>query len=133
MFKLFSVEEATELLPFVDAQVRAMQEALAELQRLRTVLQQTKSWSVEAYNISQESNFLMRDIQSSKAELDRLGVFLSDIEKGTVDFPSQLGAEVVCLSWLPGEKSINYYHRLNEAAQTRHPLSSSMPQPHNQA
>ena len=126
MFKLFSLQEANKMIPQVDTLVSDMQAAIQDTVRLRDEISQSGS-SVEARNKAQEIGFLLRLVHETKAEIDRMGVFLTDIEEGVIDFPSQVGAEVVCLSWEKGQDAITHYHRLNEA--DRVPLKPSEPQP----
>lgn len=121
MFKLFSVKEANDLIPHVNGLLDAMQGSVQDILRLRTELASLSPLTIEAQNKTQELGFLVREVQESKLELDKLGVFVQDVDAGLVDFPSQVAGEVVCLSWEKGEKSISHYHRLNEG--TRIPLS----------
>ena len=123
MFKLFSLEEANRLIPVVDTIVSTMQADVKDTLRLRQELSQLPAHSIESRNRLHELQFLLQTIQDSKLELDRLGVFIQDVDTGLIDFPSQLGAEVVCLSWEKGQDRIQHYHRLNE--DTRLPISSS--------
>ena len=120
MFKLFSLQEANELIPLVEEHLETMQSAVQATLRLRDEISRLKPFSIEARNKAQEIAFLMHEVHETKAQLDRLGVFLTDIDVGVVDFPSQVGAEVVYLSWEKGQDAITHYHRLNEAG--RQPL-----------
>lgn len=115
MYKLFSVQEATELIPLVDRTLSEMQDALHDTVDIQDQLEHVKPFSIEGRNLAEELTFLLRTIHENKATLDRLGVHLKDVETGLVDFPSQLGSEVVYLSWKQGQNSITHYHRLNEA------------------
>lgn len=124
MFKLFSIEEATKLLPFVDETLRDMQQNARDLMALRAKYDKVNAWSVTARNLAEEIKFLIGAMQSSKAELDRRGIQLRDIETGVVDFPSRIGAEVVCLCWEQGEDAIAYYHRLNDDTTRRRPIEA---------
>jgi hypothetical protein len=114
MFKLFSLKEANKLIPTVDTLLSDMQNAIADALRLRQEFTELKPNSLEARNLIQEMQFLGRVVNENKAELDKLGVFLQDIDTGKIDFPSQLGAEVVYLTWEKGKDAITHYHRLNE-------------------
>jgi len=64
-------------------------------------------------------------IHASKAELDRLGVQIRDVREGQVEFPSQLGAEVVCLTWEKGQSEITHYRRLSGDTEA-HPLPATV-------
>jgi hypothetical protein len=116
MYRLFTLEEATHMIPTVDRLLGEMQEAASDLAGVRERLARVRAVSVEARNGAQETAFLLGQLQTAKAELDRLGVHLKDVESGVVDFPSQLGAEVICLSWEKGQSEITHYHRLGEDA-----------------
>lgn len=113
MYRLFTLHEATRLLPVVDEHLGALQSAAADLARLRERLTGLPEGSLEARNIATEVAFLLGVVHTSKAELDRLGVRIRDVEGGLVDFPSQLGAEIVCLTWAKGQDAITHYRRLN--------------------
>ncbi len=115
MLKLFSVEEANRMIPVVSELLGNLQIAVGDTLRLRQDLSALEPYTVEARNTSQEIGFLLGDIHGAKAELDRLGVFVQDVDSGVIDFPSQVGAEVVCLSWEKGQESITHYHRLSKA------------------
>jgi hypothetical protein len=114
MFKLFSLQEANKLIPTVDTLLSDMQNAITDALSLRQELTEVKPYSLEARNKIQEMQFLGRVVNENKAELDKLGVFIQDIDTGKIDFPSQLGAEVVYLTWEKGKDAITHYHRLNE-------------------
>lgn len=126
MYKLFTHEEATRLLPVVDQHLAEMQRAVQETLTLRGELSQHAALSVTAQNLAREIAFVLSEIHRHKAELDRLGVHLKDVETGVVDFPSKLGAEVVCLSWERGQDAITHYHRLGNEDEIR-PLPDRAP------
>jgi len=119
MYRLFTLSEATRLLPVVDQHLGELQRAAADLGRLRERSSELPGASVESANIAREMAFLLDVIHASKAELDRLGVQLRDVQVGLVDFPSQLGAEVVCLTWEKGQGAITHYHPLSGDTDTR--------------
>jgi hypothetical protein len=114
MFKLFSLQEANKLIPTVDTLLSDMQNAINDALRLRQEFTELKPSSLEARNLIQEMQFLGRVVNENKAELDKLGAFIQDIDTGKIDFPSQIGAEVVYLTWQKGNDAITHYHRLNE-------------------
>jgi len=119
MYRLFTLTEATRLLPVVDEHLGALQGAAADLASLRERGSAAEAATIEAVNLSRETTFLLEVIHTSKAELDRLGVQIRDVQEGLVDFPSQLGAEVVCLTWEKGQDAITHYHPLSGEADAR--------------
>jgi hypothetical protein len=124
MFKLFSLQEANKLIPMVDTFLSDMQNAIADALRLRQEFTELKPNSLEARNLIQEMQFLGRVVNENKAQLDKLGVFIQDMDTGKIDFPSQVGAEVVYLTWQKGDNAITHYHRLSEG--TALPLPRSV-------
>jgi hypothetical protein len=124
MFKLFSLQEANKLIPTVDTLLSDMQNAINDALRLRQEFTELKPNSLEARNLIQEMQFLGRVVNENKAQLDKLGVFIQDIDTGKIDFPSQVGAEVVYLTWEKGKDAITHYHRLSEG--------TVLPLPHSQ-
>jgi hypothetical protein len=119
MYRLFTLTEATRLLPVVDEHLGELQGAASDLARLRERSSDVVDASVESANLAREMAFLLDVIHTSKAELDRLGVQVRDVQEGLVDFPSQLGAEVVCLTWERGQDAITHYHPLSGDTDTR--------------
>lgn len=113
MYRLFTLHEATRLLPVVDEHLGALQGAAADLASLRERLAALPEHCLEARDLATEVAFLLGVVHTSKAELDRLGVRIRDVEGGLVDFPSQLGAEIVCLTWAKGQDAITHYRRLS--------------------
>jgi len=125
MYRLFTLTEATRLLPVVDEHLGELQGAAADLARLREHGSDLPDASVESANLAREMAFLLDVIHTSKAELDRLGVQVRDVQVGLVDFPSRLGAEVVCLTWERGQNAITHYHPLSGDTDTR-PLPGAL-------
>jgi hypothetical protein len=132
MYRLFTLTEATRLLPVVDEHLGALQGAAVDLASLRELGSHVEAATVEAVNLSRETAFLLEVIHTRKAELDRLGVQIRDVQEGLVDFPSQLGAEVVCLTWEKGQDAITHYHPLSGDADAR-PLPGTVDGTHGAA
>ena len=104
------------MIPTVEELLETMQDAAREISSLNESLIGRNAFSLESRNIGQEIAFLFGQLHEAKAQLDRLGVQVKDIESGTVDFPSKLGAEVVWLSWEKGQDAITHYHRVGDSS-----------------
>jgi hypothetical protein len=112
MYKLFTLEQATRLIPQVREQVLRLQEAMQEAFKLKESFAQLDRYSVAAFNATQEIHFLFRIACECNSQLQALGVVLEDIEAGIVNFPSQQGGEVVHLTWKQGDETISSVQRL---------------------
>lgn len=122
MYKLFTPLQATEMLGVVDPMLRDLQEALHDALRLQRERSAVRPESLRARQLTTELTFVIESAQLTKAEFDRLGVFVKDLEEGVVEFPSKLGAEIVYLSWAQGEDAVTHYHALSQEAALRRPL-----------
>ena len=122
MYKLFTPSQATKMLGVVDPMLRDLQGALHDALRLQRERLAVRPESLRAQQLSTELTFVIESAQLTKAEFDRLGVFVKDLEGGVVEFPSKLGAEIVYLSWAQGEDAVTHYHALSQAAALRRPL-----------
>ena len=125
VYKLFTVQEANNLIPVVDQKLSEMQGAIRDILALREALQPMNALSLEAHRTAEEIKFLLGVVQQEKLELDSMGVHLQDVETGLVDFPSRLGAEVIYLCWEQGDDAVTHYHRLNQEVKARQPLPSA--------
>lgn len=112
MFKLFTLEGATKMIPIVDERLHELQSAVDEFQRAQAEVRDLPSGSAEILNARQEFAFLVRAVHDARREVERLGVQVSDVATGVVEFPSRVHGEVVHLVWEPGREAITHYHRL---------------------
>ncbi len=65
---------------------------------------------------------LARRVQERLEEIVRLGGVPKDLGLGLVDFPHRRGDEVVNLCWKYGERTIAFWHGLDEGFASRKPL-----------
>lgn len=126
MYKLFSVEQASSLIPQVDSAVAELREVSEDLRTTGTKLRESQPFTLEARNLYFESVFLAQQAKSLKEHIEGLGVRVADPATGTLGFPSQVGAELVWLTWEPGDRHVTHFRRMADASGSSIPLS---PQP----
>ena len=107
--KFFSVHEANQLIPHVEANLNEIKAAIQDLEALRLEVLNKRPRGVRAINISQEIGFLLSYVRDMTMELENMGILLHDLEAGSVNFPSQLGSEIVKLHWAQGQNHIAFY------------------------
>ena len=131
--KLFSAEEANELIPRLEILIRdlqvqagAMRKRIADLSRFDDKLSQLDlPQVVERYPELRNVAGRMSEIAS---EIEEMGCFLKDIDQGLVDFPFLIEAEgdeeddVVFLCWQYGEPRIVAWHSIESGFGERQPL-----------
>ena len=131
--KLFSAEEANELIPRLEILIRelqiqagAMRKRIGDLSRFDDKLSQLDSPKVIARY--PELRPLAARMSELASEIQEMGCFLKDIDQGLVDFPFLIEAEgddedeVVFLCWQYGEQQIVAWHSIEGGFGQRQPL-----------
>jgi hypothetical protein len=128
--RIFSADEANKMLPLVGAIVRDAMEKWKRLEQTKRALRKTSARlpRVDAGKpggddrLKADIRDLERSIEETKGELEELGCYLKDPEKGLVDFPAFVGTELVYLCWSPGEAAVDHYHGVREGFIARKPI-----------
>jgi hypothetical protein len=127
--KLFTLDEALELLPVVRRLLEELQESKRDLQasteRIDRVAETTTGNGHFEHGPSEPQTEAQRratELQKLIEELDDLGVELKGIDQGLVDFPSLREGRVVYLCYRLGEETISWWHDLDAGFAGRQPL-----------
>ncbi len=124
--KLFTIDEANELLPSV-------RQILGRIQRSRRRLFTYRNAAKLAAEGAEQGGggmeggliyaTILTNFTEEIAELDALGVQLKDFERGLVDFPSLRDGKVVLLCWQLGEgDELQWWHDMDSGFGGRTPL-----------
>lgn len=134
MSKTFTVSEAQTLLPVLESLIRAAQESALRVVRLDSEMQQLNQriflsggMHVDVVAAARRRGEREKAVQSTKetlAEIDSIGVQVQSLEAGLLDFPCQLGGELVLLCWQIGEPTITHWHGLEDDASARRTLDA---------
>ncbi len=121
MERVFTLEEATALLP----QLTQLLTALRDAQRMASELggaavRHTVSSNGSAAAVTASGP--MPEVERLGGEVDDLGVILRDPETGLVDFASVRDGEQIYLCWRLGEERIAYFHPRDTGFMGRQPL-----------
>jgi hypothetical protein len=125
--KLFTVEEANDLLPFIRPK---LEEIKARYQNNASFLDPVKLAAQAAAEsggggLAGGANYVKSLYQIGKltTELYELGVQLKDYSRGLIDFPSVRNGQVILLCWQLGEKErIEWWHETETGFAGRKPL-----------
>ncbi len=140
--KLFSANEANELIPRLEILIRELQIQAASLRSRAYELARTDE---QLFTTNIEDAVVrhpeLRPFASRMAEIateiEEMGCFLKDIDQGLVDFPFLTdGAEtdpedpegVAFLCWQFGEPSVVAWHPINDGFAGRRPLPGARKQ-----
>lgn len=96
MAVFFTIEEAEELLPYIESRLYELREKIMMAQRTTQAIDG---------GLRSEINRIVRDIEET-------GCILRDVELGIVDFPAIRKGRAVMLCWKLGEEGIRYWHQV---------------------
>ena len=125
--RLFSEEEANELIPRLDILMRQLQMQATSL-RARidelsvddpSILHSQMSEIVGRYP---ELRSFATNMADAAAQIESFGCILKDIDLGLIDFPYDAGEEVVFLCWQFGESRVIAWHNVDSGFSERQPL-----------
>jgi hypothetical protein len=132
--KTFTLNEAQTLLPVVEALLRKAQMAGARVGELENEMQQlchriflSGGMHVDVSAAARrrgERDKAMQEAKDTLAEIDSIGVQVTDLEQGLLDFPALMDGKPVLLCWKQGEASIAHWHTEEEGFAGRKPLDS---------
>ena len=125
--RLFSEEEANELIPRLEILMRQLQmqatSLRARIEELSvddpSILHSEFSEVVVQYPELQSFTTNMAD---AAGQIEAFGCILKDIDQGLIDFPYDAGDEVVFLCWQFGESRVVAWHSLDSGFSERQPL-----------
>ena len=135
--KTFTLEEATTLLPVLQALLRRAMEGKRliedvekEQQDLRHRVLLSGGLLVDVPVVARrraERNKATQDIKDAIAEIDSIGVQVKDLDIGLLDFPCAVEGEIVLLCWKYGEEKIQFWHGVEEGFRGRKPIDERIP------
>ena len=64
------------------------------------------------------------ELRSLLREFSRRDIFIKDLDRGLIDFPSFVGGREVFLCWEMGEADIEHWHELDVGFSGREPIDS---------
>ena len=130
--KTFSLDEAQSLLPTLESLLRRAIEGKtsagaveAELQMLSQRIFLYGGILVDVAGLARKrvaQRTAVQQAQDAIQEIDSIGVQVKDLDKGLLDFPFQVGEQIVLLCWQLGEKKIDFWHTVEAGFQGRQPL-----------
>ena len=123
--KLFTIDEANQLLPVIEPKLRAIQSGYARIANLRESARAAAVASEFGGGMPGGSKYVksLYEIGKLTTEMHELGVQLKDYSRGLIDFPSMRGGRVVLLCWELGEGDrIEWWHEVESGFAGRQPL-----------
>jgi len=126
--RLFTVNEANELLPTLRPLVEQILENIRRLKSSSEIVIRKGQVDPEAPDLMEklredsEIAKLIGQVKGWVDEINAYGCVCKGVEQGLVDFPCMFGAEVVYLCWQIGEPNVGFWHRIEDGFAGRRPL-----------
>jgi hypothetical protein len=126
--KLFTVNEANELLPALRPLVEQILENIRRLKNASETVIRREQLDADAPDLMerlrQDTDIarLISELQGFVDQINSHGCVCKGVEQGLIDFPCVLGSEVVFLCWQLGEPQVGYWHRIEDGFAGRKPL-----------
>ena len=130
--RLFSEDEANELIPRLEVLMRQLQMQASSL-RARidelavddpSILHSEMREIVGRYP---ELRSFATNMAEAAEQIEAFGCILKDIELGLIDFPYDAGDDVVFLCWQFGEPRVVAWHTVDSGFASRQPLPGAPP------
>jgi hypothetical protein len=123
--KLFTVDEANELLPLVKVKLEAVRTAYARAELYQAGAKAAAEAANAGGGMEGGSRYVraLYEIGKTVTDLNEMGIQLKDHHRGLIDFPSDRDGRVVLLCWQLGEpEQIEWWHELEAGFAGRQPL-----------
>jgi hypothetical protein len=132
--KIFSVDEANELIPFLEQALDSISAIGREIMSLKGEIQVLSAIEGSGATSKNLDVRLLREKEARSAQMldqfrDALlqvashGCILRDLDLGLIDFYTMSRDRVVCLCWRRGEARVTHWHPIDEGFSGRRPLA----------
>ncbi|MFM8551349.1 MAG: DUF2203 domain-containing protein [Nitrospiraceae bacterium] len=124
--RLFTLAEATRLLPQLREHLTAVQEAKGVLVSTKDEIKKASAQAAYGGGSVAGSHYIaaLEQISERLQAVQEQGVHVKDLDMGLCDFPYLLDGRVVYLCWKLGETDIQWWHEVQSGYADRQPLDS---------
>jgi hypothetical protein len=125
--RYFDATEANALIPRLEVMIRDLQDNAGTLRsRIEQLAENDEKIASMRLQAIVETHPELAGAAARMAEIigeiEELGCFLKDIDLGLIDFPCEMGDEVVFLCWQYGESHVLAWHGIDSGFAQRRPL-----------
>ena len=138
--RFFTLHEAEQLLPQVEAAIRDAISRKAEYQESESGWQafQRRVMLLGGVQVDHEQLLALKNRRDSAAagvkeaieKIHEYGCLVKDLDIGLIDFPTLLRGEEVYLCWKLGESAIQFWHGVHEGFPGRKPIDQEFVDQH---
>lgn len=127
---IFNVEEADALIPRLELLVEELQRLARELREEVSALAEESGRPLAELTMPEvlkrrpDLHRVVEEINRSVQRIEDVGGVFKDLELGLVDFPTEIAGEPAYLCWQYGEKTIGFWHGIDDGFGGRRPLEA---------
>ena len=130
--KLFTVDEANQLLPLLELLIkelslkkREIEDKQVEVDAVEIIMdEETPKLHAELEARALELNELVNQFNEIGKKIEDQGCLVKDIDQGLVDFFGRYEGEVVFFCWRLGEPRVAHWHEVGSGFANRKPLEA---------
>jgi len=130
--KTFTLEEAQSLLPVLESLLRSATEGKKQAEAIDAEFQEiahrvflnggTFLKIVPLAKRRSDRDKAVQTVKDAITEISSIGVQVKDLDMGLLDFPCVVDGQIILLCWKLGEKTIEFWHGLEEGFAGRKPI-----------
>ena len=122
--KLFSIQEANDLLPFLRQSLARIHQELRGIRGLVTEVQPAQRQAHFGGGSLYGPAFIRHVLtfQQYARQVQSAGIQVKDYDLGLCDFPYDLDGHIVYLCWKLGEEDVRWWHEIDAGFAGRQPL-----------
>lgn len=123
--KIFTVDEANDLLPQIAPKLRELQRLYSTIDEMRSSARLAAAASNFGGGMEGGSDYVqaLYNIGKITTDIHSEGIQLKDYSRGLIDFPTMRGGEMVLLCWQLGEPEyLQWWHETDTGFSGRSPL-----------
>ena len=123
--RIFSLHEATGLIPQLETHLVAAKEAKTALVRTKDEIKKASANAHLGGGSVMGAGYIhaLQQINEALQAIHEMGVIVKDLDMGLCDFPYLINGRRVYLCWKLGEETIGWWHEVNSGYASRHALS----------
>src|SRR5262245_30143201 len=131
--RLFTLEEANQLIPRLEMIMERLQRYGAELRAGIEAVATELGAAAEGLTLDEvfgkrpQLRTIVEAMQDLVKQVEQCEVQFKGFDLGLVDFPSEINGEIGLLCWQYGEKEITHWHSLEGGFSGRRPLAPAKP------
>jgi hypothetical protein len=134
MRRFFTLEQAEQILPSIEASIRRAVALKAQYYQLeRDFMAATQRIAMLGGSFVNQEALLEqrgqrescgRELKKVIEEVHEQGCLVKDLDTGLLDFPTLLRGQEVYLCWKLGENGISFWHRIDDGFAGRQPIDA---------